>query len=262
VEASEFWSIGDYSVVGDLWSSPGRDLATSLAVTGLDVVDLATGTGVTAIAAAQHDAASVVGVDITALLLAEAARRGEAAGVEVRWVEADVVSVPLPDACADLVVSTFGLIFAADPGRAMAEALRLTRPGGRVVFTSWPPNGLFGAIRQVMARYLPDAPTPWHESPDGIRAIAGLEADVSEQAFRLTVGSPEEFVGLMERYSAPIVLATQTLGERWPSARADLLAAVQAAGGPDEGENGGENGGGFVVQVPYWVTTRAVEADR
>jgi hypothetical protein len=66
-----------------------------------------------------------------------------------------------------------------------------------------------------------------------------LEADVSEQAFRLTVGSPEEFVGLMERYSAPIMLATQTLGERWPSARADLLAAVEAAGGPDEGEDGG-----------------------
>ena len=85
-----------------------------------------------------------------------------------------------------------------------------------------------------------------------------MEADVSEQAFRLTVGSPEEFVGLMERYSAPIMLATQTLGERWPSARADLLAAVEAAGGPDEGEDGG----GFVVQVPYWVTTRAVEADR
>src|SRR5579875_677930 len=101
MEPSEFWSIGDYSVVGELWSSPGRDLIASLGVTGLDVVDLATGTGVTAIAAAEHGAASVVGVDITPSLLTEAARRAELAGVSVRWVEADVASVPLPDASAD-----------------------------------------------------------------------------------------------------------------------------------------------------------------
>ncbi|HVN52143.1 MAG TPA: methyltransferase domain-containing protein, partial [Acidimicrobiales bacterium] len=132
MEPSEFWSIGDYGVVGDLWSSPGRDLAASLEVAGLDVIDLATGTGVTAIAAAKHDAASVVGVDVTPSLLAEAARRGRTAGVDVRWIEADVESVPLPDASADLVISTFGLVFAADPSRALAEARRLARPGGRI----------------------------------------------------------------------------------------------------------------------------------
>lgn len=259
MEASEFWSIGDYNVVGDLWKSPGHDLAASLQVTGLDVVDLATGTGVTAIAAAQHRAASVVGVDITPVLLAEAARRGAAAGVDVRWVEADIASVPLPDACADLVVSTFGLVFAADPGRAVTEALRLTRPGGRVVFTSWSPHGLFGVIRQVLAPYFPDVPAPWHESPDGIRAIAGAEADVSEQTFRLTISSPDEFIGLMERYSAPIVLATQALGDRWPHARADLLAAVEAAAG-EPGQ--GEDRDSFGIEVPYFVTALAVPADQ
>jgi SAM-dependent methyltransferase len=246
MEPSEFWSIGDYSVVGDLWSRPGRDLVASLGVTGLDVVDLATGTGVTAIAAAEHGAASVVGVDITPSLLTEAARRGEAAGVYVRWVEADVASVPLPDASADLVVSTFGLVFAADPGRAVAEARRLVRPGGRLAFTSWSPNGLFGALRVVMAGYFPDAPAPWHESPGRIRVIAGPEAEVSEQTFELTVGSPEEFVGLMERFSAPIVMARQSLGERWPSARADLLQLVAAACQAD--------GASYRVAVPYWVT--------
>jgi SAM-dependent methyltransferase len=247
---AEFWSAGDYGIVGDLWASPGRDLSASLDVAGCDVIDLATGTGVTAIAMARRGAASVIGVDVTPRLLAEASRRATAAGLEIRWVEADVVDVPLPTASADLVISTFGLIFAEEPAAALGEARRLARPGGQVVFTSWPSNGLFGAIRKVMAAYFPDVPTPWHESEDGIRDVAGAEAVVTERSFELMVESPEAFVGLLEQWSAPFVLAAPVLGDRWPAARAQLVDVVTRAGRRANGNHR--------APVPYLVTTLSV----
>jgi SAM-dependent methyltransferase len=247
MQPAEFWSIGDYGVVGDLWASPGRDLAASLDVAGRDVIDLGTGTGVTAIAMAQRGAESVVGVDITPRMLAEASRRAAAAGVGVRWVEADLADVPLPGGSADLVVSTFGLIFATEPRKAVDEARRLVRPGGQVVFTSWSPADLFGAIRQVMAAYFPDAPTPWHESEDAIRDVAGPDAVVTERFFTLSVDSPEAFVHQLERWSSPIVLASQALGEQWPTARDQLTDVVSGAGHLESG--------GYRAQVPYLVTT-------
>ncbi|MEM9564419.1 MAG: class I SAM-dependent methyltransferase [Actinomycetota bacterium] len=249
MEAREFWAVGDYAVVGELWSAPGRDVAAALDVAGLDAVDVATGTGVTAIAIAEQGARSVVGVDATPELLAEAGRRAEAKGLDVTWIEADLASVPLPDRSADVVTSTFGLIFAADPGEAIAECRRLTRPGGRVVFTSWAATGLFGQLRQTLSPYFPEAPEPWHETVAGIRAVVGPEAEIVERSFTMVVASAEEFVSQLERFSAPFVLGAEALGDRWPTARRDLLGTVTAAGstGPDDDA--------YRAQVSYLVTT-------
>ncbi len=247
MDAGEFWSIGDYAVVGDLWSEPGRRLAASLDLAGRDVIDLATGTGVTAIALAGHGARSVIGVDAAPKLLAEAARRAEAGGHDVEWIEADMASVPRPDDSADLVTSTFGLIFADDPGAALAECRRLTRPGGRIVLTSWSGSGLFGRIRQALGPYFPDAPEPWHEDPGAIRSVAGPEAEVVEQSFVLVADSAEAFVAQLEQHSAPFVVAVETLGDRWNQARSDLLDVVTGAGHHDAGT--------YRAVVTYLVTT-------
>lgn len=245
--AAEFWTTGDYAVVGDLWAQPGRDVAATLAVRDRDVVDLATGTGVTAIAAARHGARSVTGVDVTPDLLREAVRRSRAAGVDVDWIEADLTDVPLPTDCADLVTSTFGLVF-AEPGPALAEARRLVRPGGRVVFTSWAAEGLFGRIRQALAPYFPGAPEPWHEERDAIRSLAGADATVEVSSFTMTIESPEQFVSLLERFSAPIVNGAASLGDAWPSARRDLVRVVEEVAGDADPD-------GHRVPVDYLVTT-------
>ncbi len=252
MEPSEFWQLGDYAIVGELWSAPGRDLAASLDVADLDVVDLATGTGVTAIALAGEGARSVVGVDAAPELLAEAARRAAARDLDVTWIEADVASVPLPDRSADVVTSTFGLIFAADPGAALDECRRLTRPGGQIVFTSWAATGLFGQLRQTLSPYFPEAPEPWHETIAGIRAIVGPEAEVVERSFTLVVESPEAFVSQLERFSAPFVLGAEALGDRWPLARRDLHETITAAG-----DIGGDIDAVYRAEVAYLVTTFA-----
>ena len=252
MDPAEFWATGDYTVVGDLWAQPGRDLATSFPVEGRDVVDLATGTGVTAIAAALGGARSVLGVDVTPDLLREAARRADRAGVDVTWRTADFLAVPLPSRCADLVTSTFGIVFAADPSAALIEARRLTRHGGQIVFTSWSATGLFGQIRQTLAPFFPEAPEPWHETARGIRAVAGQDAQVSEESFVMTVGSPEQFVTQLEQHSAPIVLGAASLGPQWPQARERLVVTVREAGEHRDG--------GFQVPVGYLRTTLSTAA--
>ncbi|MEM7337165.1 MAG: class I SAM-dependent methyltransferase [Actinomycetota bacterium] len=248
----ELWSLGDYGIVGDLWAAVGRDLAHTIDVVDRDVIDLATGTGVTAIALARRGARTVVGVDAAAPLLREAARRAARGGIRVRWIEADFSSVPLDDRSADVAVSTFGLIFAADPAAAFAECRRLVRPGGEIIFTSWSASGLFGRIREVMAPYFPDVPEPWHEQPDRIRAVVGDGAVVEERSFVLTVDSAEEFVSQLERHNAPFVAAVGALGDRWTDARADLVDAVRAAGT--------DGAGSYRAEVPYLVTTMRVLA--
>jgi SAM-dependent methyltransferase len=247
MEPAQFWSTGDYAIVGDLWSSPGRDLAAALPVQDQDVIDLATGTGVTAIAMANRGARSVVGVDVTPTLLAEARRRAQAEGIDITWIEADMLSVPISSGSADLVTSTFGIIFAAAPDAALAEAHRLTRSGGSIVFTSWSDSGLFGRIRQALAPFFPDTPEPWHAHPDTIKSVAGSEADVTEQAFTMTIRTPVHFIDLLHQHSAPIILGARALGYAWPVARARLIDIVRTSGE--------EYHGTFRVPVTYLVTT-------
>lgn len=247
MDPADFWSTGDYSVVGDLWSAPGRDLATTADVAGLDVIDLATGTGVTAIAIAHRGARSVTGVDITPSLLDVARSRAVAAGVPTQWVLGDIEAVPLESGSADLVTSTFGLVFATNPHVAIGEARRLTRPGGRIIFTSWSGEGFFGALRRTLAPYFPDTPSPWHEEPDRILDVAGAGATVAERTFDLRVPSPEELIDMLQRYSAPIILGSRSLGQRWPEARARLVELAQ--------ESGGAEVGSFRIPVRYLVTT-------
>lgn len=254
VDAAEFWSIGDYATVGELWGAPGRDLAAAVEPDGLDIVDLATGTGVTALAMAERGARSVVGVDVTSPLLEEAARRAARLGLSIDWVEADMTAVPLPDRSADLVVSTFGLIFAPDPVAAIDECRRLTRPGGRIIFTSWARTGLFGRLRTALAPYFPHAPEPWHERAEDIRSVVGQDARVTERSFTMSIASPESFVSQLEQQSAPFVLGAQALGDRWTDARSALVDVVAGAAEQFDGAYGAE--------VGYLVTTITVAEQR
>lgn len=230
-----------------MWAGAGRALAAELTVADKDVIDLATGTGVTAIAAAKRDARSVTGVDIAPPLLTEARRRAASAGLDVEFVEADMAATGLPAASADLVVSTFGLVFGAEIDQAIAEARRLIRPGGELVFTSWSGTGYFAKVRQTLAPYFPDAGTPWHESAAGIKEVAGPDADVDERFFTMAVESPEVFIDLMHRHSGPIILGAQSIGSEWPEVRGNLIAMTE--------ENGERHGDEFRIPVGYLVTT-------
>src|SRR5262245_2714286 len=63
-----------------------------------------------------------------------AVKRAAERGIELRYQSGDALRLPLGDASADVAVVTFLLCSVADPGTALAEARRILRPGGRMLF--------------------------------------------------------------------------------------------------------------------------------
>ncbi len=126
--------------------------------TGQRVLDVACGTGVAAITAARAGA-KVTGIDLTPELLERARENARIGSFEVEFREGDVEALPFGDADFDVVLSQFGHMFAPRPKIAIAEMLRVLKPGGTLAFTTWPPELLIGASFALVGRYMP-APPP------------------------------------------------------------------------------------------------------
>jgi SAM-dependent methyltransferase len=246
------WDDGDYATAGDLWATVGEHLVDDVGAAGLDVLDVATGTGMTAIAAARAGG-RVTAIDVTPELLAMARDRADRAGLAIRWITADMQAIPLGDAGFDRVLSTFGAMFAAEP-RAMArELVRLCRPGGLIAACAWTPDGVFGRIAPTVASFLPappagPRPTDWG-APGVVDLFAALpvEAATATRTVRIRFASIEAAVVTFERKPGPIQTmrrALEPLG-RWPAARAAL--------GELFARSGTQAPGGLVLDVPYLV---------
>jgi SAM-dependent methyltransferase len=118
-----------------LFRVPERDLGVLGDVAGLDVLELGCGTAYLSGWLARHGARPV-GVDLTPAQLVTAARCQQRFGLVFPLIEADAENVPLVDESFDLVVSEYGASVWCDPDRWVAEAARLLRPGGRLVFVT------------------------------------------------------------------------------------------------------------------------------
>ena len=149
---------------------------------GETVLDVGCGTGVVAITAARAGA-RVTGLDLTPELLAQAREDARVANTEdIVWTEGDAENLPYPDASFDVVLSQFGHMFAPRPDVAVAEMRRVLKPGGRVVFATWPPEHFTGRMFAFVGRNSPPpppgaAPPPQWGSPAVIteRLAAGFE---------------------------------------------------------------------------------------
>ncbi len=95
------------------------------------VLDVACGTGDLALAFSRSPASRVIGVDFTYEMLPIA--RAKSPRRPVAYCNGDAMSLPLPEACVDVVSIAFGLRNVAEPARALAEFHRVLRPGGRVI---------------------------------------------------------------------------------------------------------------------------------
>jgi SAM-dependent methyltransferase len=132
---------------------------------GQRALDVACGTGVVAITAALRGA-KVCGLDLTPALLERANKNAHIAGVDVEFIEGDAEALPYADASFDVVLSQFGHIFAPRPAVVVNEMLRVLKPGGRIAFSTWPPEHFTGRLFSLIARHSPpppsatDAPAP------------------------------------------------------------------------------------------------------
>ena len=105
-------------------------------VQGLSLLDLACGPGIAAPIAAARGAA-VTGVDFSAAMVAQARQRHPSLVFE----QGDAETLPFGDQTFDRVVCGFGVHHFPDPIRALAEAHRVLRPGGRLAFSVWAAEG-------------------------------------------------------------------------------------------------------------------------
>ena len=141
------------------------------------------------------------------------------AEVSIEFHEGDVEALPFKDASFDVVLSQFGHMFGPRPSVAVSEMLRVLRPGGRIAFTTWPPELFTGKMFALMASYLPSppagaAPPPQWGNPDIIRERLGDA--VTDLAFdRDTIYkpglSPEHLISLFERTGGPLIKLVESL---------------------------------------------------
>lgn len=118
----------------------GADLAP-----GMEVLDLASGTGEPALSLAQAvgPQGRVVATDLVPQMLEAARQNAAAQGLDnMEFRMADAESLPFPDGEFDRVTCRFGIMFFPDIPKAMAEVHRVLKPGGRVCFA------VFGSLEE------------------------------------------------------------------------------------------------------------------
>jgi SAM-dependent methyltransferase len=200
---------------------------------GEKVLDVACGTGVTSVTAANRGA-QVTGLDLTPALLERARYNAQLAGVQIEFLEGDAEHLPFPDASFDVVISQFGHMFAPQAAVTIAEMLRVLKPGGRIAFSTWPPEGFTGRMFSLMGEYLPappagfSPPVQWG-NPDIIRERLGSAVDqlTFDRNTMFTPGlSPRHIVGKYEEQAAPVKKAVEILKDN-PAKLAELRARLQ-----------------------------------
>ena len=122
--------------------------------TGDRVIDIACGPGTAALVARELGADHVTGIDYAPGMLAEARARGALVG-GCTFMEGDATALPVADGAFDVAVSSFGLIFAADPGLAAREMARVLVPGGRFGILAWLQGDTTADYYEAVYRHLP-----------------------------------------------------------------------------------------------------------
>lgn len=193
-------------------------------------LDVATGTGWSArnLAAAG---ARVAAVDFSPALL-EAARRLSAhldPPIDFRLAEAE--RLPFEEAAFDGVISTFGVMFAAEPERAAAELARVCRPGGRLALATWAPDGSVAAFFGLIGAHTgapPPEPSPlaWGD-PERLQALLGtaFELDFEQGVSEAFHDDVDDVWSWYARGFGPVRQLVETLdAERLAAFRRDLEA--------------------------------------
>jgi SAM-dependent methyltransferase len=229
------WSSGDFGVVAARIVIVAEQLVESADLhAGWRVLDVATGTGNAAIAAARLGC-DAVGIDYVPELLEQGRRRADAEGLEVELLEGDAEELPFADGSFNAVTSVFGSMFAPDHQKTADELLRVTVPGGTIALASWTPNGFIGDLFRTVAAHVP--PPAGVQSPMlwGTRSHLGAlfgnritSLGVTERTFTFRFESPEQFVDFFRRWYGPTLKAFAALEpEKQDELHDDLVALAK-----------------------------------
>jgi SAM-dependent methyltransferase len=217
------WENGDFTRIAATMRESGEALVATLGIAdGLDVLDLGSGDGTTALPAARLGA-NVLGVDIASNLVAAGNARARNLGLtNCSFREGDASDLnEIDDDSFDLVVSIFGAMFAPRPADVAKELVRVTRPGGRIVMGNWIPNDptLVAQILKISSAYSPPppegfvSPMTWGVEENVIERFGGAGVPEERISFERDTytfnfpGTPSEFLGVFRTYYGPTMNA-------------------------------------------------------
>jgi SAM-dependent methyltransferase len=212
---------------------------------GMNVLDLASGTGEPAITLAMKVAEQghVTALDLSADLLAIAEQRAWARGLKNFSIQqADAHALPFPEDSFDLATSRFGVMFFRDPGLALRELRRVLRPQARACFLAWGPfeqpywQSMMGIVHMHVGGPLlqPGGPDPLKFAEEGslsrVLRNAGF-GSIHEETRTLPWSWPgpvEEVWEYSRSVSVPFrPMLERVPAEKWPQINADVHRALR-----------------------------------
>jgi SAM-dependent methyltransferase len=229
------WSAGDFAVIGTTLAITGERLVEAVDLqAGEAVLDVACGNGNASLAAARRWA-EVTGIDYVPALIERARERAAAEQLPITLQVGDAEELPFPDASFDVVLSTYGVMFAPRQEQAAAELLRVCRPGGRIGLANWTPDGFVGQIFRVIGRYIPPpaglaSPMLWGDE-QRLQELLGpgvSELHIRRRDFIFRYHSAEHWLHVFRTYYGPMERAFATLPADGQAAlAADLIDLAQ-----------------------------------
>jgi SAM-dependent methyltransferase len=217
MDPKTMWGSGNYAAVAEKISQAGELVIERCGLEpGMDLLDVACGTGNATIPAARAGARAT-GLDFSPELVAIARERASDAMVEVEWVEGDAQELPFEDASFDRVISTFGHMFAPDHRRTADEMRRVCRPGGTIAVACWTPEGAMGRMFRAIAELLPPPPggTPpilWG-TEEHQRELLG-DGEFERHEIEWEDQSVESYAEFMLESFGPLLNARELLADR------------------------------------------------
>jgi ubiquinone/menaquinone biosynthesis C-methylase UbiE len=212
------WTSGDYARVGNTLVIMGELLCEAVNLhAGDKVLDVATGSGNTAISAARRFC-DVTGIDYVPALVEQARNRAEAEGMEIIFDVGDAEDLPYPDASFDIVLSTLGVMFAPDQEKVAEELLRICRPGGKIGLANWTPEGFIGKMFRTLGKHVPPPPgikpPPLWGTEERLRELLGegvASLEVRRRSYMFRYPSAGHFVEYFRSYYGPTLKAFESL---------------------------------------------------
>jgi SAM-dependent methyltransferase len=229
------WVSGDYAAVAARIVLIAERLVDAADLqAGMTVLDVATGSGNAALAAARCGC-EVTGIDYVPELLERGQVRAAAEGLPVEFMAGDAENLPFPDGSFDAVLSCLGVMFTPNQERAAAELLRVCRPGGTIALANWTPSGFVGEMFRSVGRHVPPPPGV---KPPGLwgteqrlgellgDAVSGLTARRREYVFRFR--STDDFGHFFRTNYGPVGKAFEALDDPGREQLYDDLTALAA----------------------------------
>src|SRR5215207_787669 len=230
MDPKEMWDAGNFAAVAEKILDAGEAVVAAAGVKpGMDVLDVACGTGNATLPAAKTGARTT-GLDFAPGLLEIARERAADAMVEIDFIEGDAQALPFEDGSFDRVVSTFGHMFAPDHRRTADEMKRVLKPGGVIAVACWAPDGSIGRMVRVTADLLPPPPGEppglwgtedhvrelWGDAGRGQAAGGARAAAITFERHEIvwTDDSVESYARFMLESFGPLLNARELLGER------------------------------------------------